>query len=81
MSLSVWEAPWVLLLHVALEVTFCGSSGLSHPPPARAHCLAQTPRTEPGSVARGNPRVVGFQSDSVSSGERQLLADDFMLSF
>lgn len=26
-SLSVWEAPWVVLMDVALEVTFCGSSG------------------------------------------------------
>lgn len=64
-------------MYVALEVTFCGTSGLAHPPPARVHCPAQTPRTEPGSVGRENPRVVGFQSDSMSSGEKQLLADLF----
>lgn len=37
--------------------------------------------TELGSMGRENPRVVGFPSDSVSSGERQLLADYFMVSF
>lgn len=80
-SLSVWEAPWVLLMCMALEVTFCGSSDLSHPPPARAHCQHRPSRTEPGSVGKENPHVVMFQSDSVSSGERQLLADYFMVSF
>lgn len=38
-------------------------------------------RTELGSMGRENPRVAGFQSDGVSSGERQLLADYFMVSF
>lgn len=49
---------------------------MSHPPPA-----STDPRTEPGSVGGENPNVVRFQSDSVSSGERQLLADYFMMSF